>query len=320
MKLYCYPHQNFGDGPLNHWLWPQLLPGLLDPASDRLFVGIGSLLNDLLPTRPVKAILGSGIGYGQGTPAPDATWRIYAVRGPRSAQALGLDPRAAITDSAMLVRAVPLPFAPKRHRVSFMPHWWSDAYGHWRAACDLAGIHFIDPMAGVEAVLTDLRQTELLISEALHGTIVADAVRTPWVPVTAYKHILPLKWHDWVESVDLPYQPYRLTPLYLPAAVQARLRRLKGWPQRGPLARVAEWLVVKPAGALSGAWYRRQVARTARDLQHLAAHAAPQLTTDPVLDRVTTRLLAAVDQLKADYHAGRLVPNATAQPVVMLSL
>lgn len=318
MKLFCYPHQNFGDGPLNHWLWPQLLPGLLQPESERLFVGIGSLLNDLLPAQPLKVVFGTGIGYGQRTPAPDATWRVYAVRGPLSAQALGLDPAAAITDSAMLVRAVPLPPVAKQFKVSYMPHWWSDVHGHWRAACDLAGIHFIDPLAGVETVLTELRQTELLISEALHGAIVADALRTPWVPVTAYKHILHLKWHDWCQSVGLAFQPHRLAPLYQPEAVRARVRRLPGWPQRGGAARVAEQ-ALRPAAAVSGWWYQRQVERNARTLQHLAATAQPQLTPDPTLDRVLSRLLAALETLKADYQAGRLTANAQPQPVVTLT-
>ncbi|MCC7359790.1 MAG: hypothetical protein IT317_09950 [Anaerolineales bacterium] len=318
MKLFCYPHANFGDGPLNNWLWPQLIPGLLDECGDQLFVGIGSLLNDMLPREPLKAVLGTGIGYGQGTPRPDGTWRIYAVRGPRSAQALGLDARAAITDAAMLVRALNLPARPKRHPVAYMPHWWSDAHGQWRAACDLAGLYFIDPQSGAEAVLNDLRETELLISEALHGAIVADALRTPWVPVAAYKHILALKWLDWAESVELPYEPHRLEPQYQPEAVRARLRRLRGWPQHGRAAQLAEALVARPAGAVSGGWYRRQVERNARTLQHLAATAAPQLTRDAVLDRVVGRLLAALEQLKADIQAGRMVVNAAPGPVVVL--
>lgn len=319
MKLFCYPHQNFGDAPLNGWLWPQLLPNVLDAENDRLFVGIGSLLNDMLPAQPLKVVFGSGIGYGQHTPAPDAAWRIYAVRGPLSARALGLDPQAAITDAAMLVHAVPLPPVTKQYRVAYMPHWWSDVHGDWRAACDLAGIHFIDPMAGVETVLTELRQTELLISEALHGTIVADALRTPWVPVWAYKHILRLKWEDWCQSVDLPYQPHRLAPLYQPDAVRAKLRRLKGWPHSGRLGRVAEQLLVRPAGALGGWWYQRQVERNARALQHLAAHAAPQLTTDPVIDRVTSRMLAALHTLQADYWAGRMFGSRDQRPVMVLT-
>jgi succinoglycan biosynthesis protein ExoV len=200
-----------------------------------------------------------------------------------------------------------------------MPHWWSDVHGQWRAACDLAGIHFIDPLSGVEAVLNDLRETELLISEALHGAIVADALRTPWVPVTAYKHILAFKWLDWAESVELPYIPHRLEPQYQPEAVRSRLRRLKGWPQAGIGARLAETLVARPAGAVSGAWYRRQVERNARTLQHLAATAAPHLTREPVLDRVVSRLLAALDQFRADLQAGRLVVNSAPAPVVVLT-
>jgi hypothetical protein len=144
LKLHCYLHRNFGDGPLNTWLWPQLLPNMLHAESERLFVGIGSLLNDGLPAQPLKVIFGSGIGYGQ----------------------------------------------------------------------------------------------------------------------------------------------------------------------------LAEHLVARPAGWMSTAWYDRQVERNARTLQHLAAHAQPQLTRDAVIQRVTTRLMSALETLKANYQAGRLLPSAQGRSVV----
>ena len=37
----------------------------------------------------------------------------------------------------------------------------------------------------------------------------ADAVRTPWVPVALYRHILGGKWVDWTASLGLEYRPVR---------------------------------------------------------------------------------------------------------------
>ena len=72
MKLYYYNAQengfklgNFGDD-LNPWIWHRVIPELFEGQSDsKLFVGIGTLLNDFLPPEPTKIIFGSGAGYGK---------------------------------------------------------------------------------------------------------------------------------------------------------------------------------------------------------------------------------------------------------------
>ncbi len=183
MKLYYYQEvENFGD-VLNGWLWPQLLPGILDQDERSIFVGIGTLLNDLLPRKPMKVIFGAGVGYGGGLPVIDETWKIYCVRGPLSAQALGLDRNLAITDPAILLRTIDLPLKEKRYRASFIPHWESTAYWDWQKLCGDAGVHFIHPMSPLESILSDIQRSELVVTEAMHGAVIADAMRVPWVPL-----------------------------------------------------------------------------------------------------------------------------------------
>ena len=65
MKLFYYkdPGGNFGDD-LNAWLWPRLIPELLDDRDDTLFVGIGSILDRRIPQEPRKIVFGTGVGYG----------------------------------------------------------------------------------------------------------------------------------------------------------------------------------------------------------------------------------------------------------------
>ena len=82
MRLYYYrdPVGNFGDD-LNPWLWSRLIPDLLDDQSDELFVGIGTLLNQLVPKATRTVVFGSGAGYGE-LPEIYETWEFYCVRGP----------------------------------------------------------------------------------------------------------------------------------------------------------------------------------------------------------------------------------------------
>jgi succinoglycan biosynthesis protein ExoV len=87
---------------------------------------------------------------------------------------------------------------------------------------------YIDPHGSVEEVLRSIASAEVLFTEAMHGAILADTLRIPWVPVQAYKHICGFKWRDWCQSLALDYHPVRLLPLWDDAqcsTVQQRLRR-----------------------------------------------------------------------------------------------
>jgi len=75
---------------------------------------------------------------------------------------------------------------------------------------------FIDPQQQVDDVLDAIGSTSLLITEALHGAIVADALRVPWVPVSASPAVLDVKWQDWCQSVGLTYKPEKLPALWQP--------------------------------------------------------------------------------------------------------
>jgi succinoglycan biosynthesis protein ExoV len=286
MKLYFYDHQNFGDA-LNPFLWNALLPGIFDGDERELFVGIGTLLNDGVPRRAQKYVFGSGVGYGSAPPVMDARWKIYWVRGPLTARALGLDENAVITDGAALLRTLDLPPARKTNQTVFMPHWRSTAFWDWREVCRAAGLTYVDPCAPVPEVLDALRGAKLVIAEALHGAIAADAFRVPWVPMRAYRSVLVSKWEDWCGSMGLAYQPVSLPPLYSAQSIAARF---KGGGSAWARAAAA------PAGWLSPLL----VARAVKTLQAIEKNSAPRLSGEKNLARAIERMQAQLARFSSD--------------------
>ena len=241
MKLFYYrgDKPNFGDD-LNAWMWPRLMPGVWDDDEKVIFLGIGSILFDSFPKTSHKIVFGAG--YGGYTPLPqiDQNWKFYFVRGKYTAKSVNIDPALGIGDAAILLRSCIGPLPAKRHKVSFMPHWESTLSGNWRQACKLAGIHYIDPTATVEQTLDDILSSELVITEAMHGAIVSDALRVPWVAVTPLQTRHHMKWQDWASALDLTFSPH---PLGASTLLESALQWSEGNPNlTGKLLRRGDFL------------------------------------------------------------------------------
>lgn len=207
---------NFGDD-LNELIWPRVLPADVREAADVVLVGIGSLLDEArFRGRVIKGrrtfVLGSGAAYGR---LPDGwkDWRYLAVRGPLTA-ALVDRPDAAITDSAALLAALPdlVPRADRRDAILFMPHHRTLVNSDWPAAAAQAGMAFVDPQWRPERILEAYGRAKLVVTEAMHGAIVADTLRIPWVPVLISSEVSIFKWRDWLGSLAVPYRPVKLPP------------------------------------------------------------------------------------------------------------
>ncbi|PTD96771.1 polysaccharide pyruvyl transferase [Pseudothauera lacus] len=288
MRLHYYkdPRGNFGDD-LNAWLWPRILPGVHDDDERELFVGIGTLINHRLPATPLKHIVGSGVGYGR-TPVPDASWVVHAVRGPLSAAALGLEAGRAITDAAVLIRLLGLHLPARRSRCGLVVTGDSLARYDWQAVCELAGIRFISCHWDVDRVLQAMGECELLLCEAMHGAIVADALRIPWLPVSLYGRLLEFKWQDWLASLQMSYRPEHLTALHA-APAEDPLSRVKQACKRS-LHRI---------GLYASAWSPPRARPTgARELEqtlsqlHKLASSSGMLSPERLLDEHVERYLA----------------------------
>lgn len=304
MKLYYFqdPLGNFGDD-LNPWLWDRLMPSVFDGRDDELLVGIGTLINHRLPVAPMKHIFGSGLGYGE-APAIDNRLRFHAVRGFETAAALGLPHEKVITDAAILVRTVTVPRAPERTvRFGFMPTGHSIANGDWQQIAQELGFHYISCHWDVERVLLEMSRCEILITEAMHGAIVADALRIPWIPVSCYPMTLDFKWRDWLSSLDMRYEPSRLTPLYSEERqTSAARQRLVNSVKRG-LRQAGWWRAnwTAPPAARSGPRERECVLAELRSV----AERSPQLSADAIIERHTERFLTLVERFTAERRSSR---------------
>ena len=214
MKLLYYvddDRSNFGDD-LNRWLWKRLLGSALDVDDGTVLLGIGTILaRGFVPPARKYIVLSSGVGYD--APPSDfggPSWQVLAVRGPLTASVLELTPDKAATDGAALLRLLPacepLPES-ERSGIVFMPHYESLAAGNWRQVSEMAGVEFLDPCADSEITVQRIRRARLVIADAMHAAIVADALRVPWIPVVLSPHSSTFKWLDWTMSLDLPYRP-----------------------------------------------------------------------------------------------------------------
>ena len=242
--FYSSPKGNFGDD-LNPWLWPKLL-GDVSSLPDAFFLGIGSLLHGQSPLL-AKAAGKRKIVFGTGVrPSPtfssfqvDNSWDIRFLRGPLSAISLG-NRYEYIADGAYAVRLVEdfrrLAAVDKRYETSLMPYFHSLDYLDWEAICRELGFHYISPRSekGVEDTLREIAASRRLITEAMHGAILADVFRVPWhrfvfsTPHTEGAMVSDFKWKDWLFSIDA--YDYRTTfvPFHRKSRVQEWLRKLSG--------------------------------------------------------------------------------------------
>jgi len=234
---------NFGD-ELNGWLWDKLFPKTTD---DNYFLGMGTVLHKDNITRfnlqpdLTKIVFGTGIrGFNsEFSEFIDDTWDIRFLRGPLSALALG-NKYPYITDGAYAVRQTDffrqIKDSPKKYKVSLMPHFCSVKLFNWEKLCKELGWHYISPCCGVENIEQTLREiavSEKIISEAMHGAILADIFRVPWARFaynTCYAESIDIsefKWNDWLYSVDLYSVNFVRIPIDLPSKIIRKITNKK---------------------------------------------------------------------------------------------
>ena len=331
MKLYyAYTQKgNFGDD-LNPYVFTRLFPGLLDEDQRDILVGIGTILNHKIPREPFKYVFGSGFGYGGRPDFTSNRWKIYCVRGPHTAARLKLDISLAATDPAALISRYIPRFSGEPSGIGFIPHFESLDLGFWPEAASEAGLQFINPRASLNEVINGIQSCEVVITESLHGAIVSDCLRIPWIAVRPIVESHRKKWLDWASSLEINLQAKQLVPSSQSEARNAIWTRIRG-PIKTLLA--SNFLTI---GLLNGSpqteapeFYRNdknssQVSRNMPDVAqsphrtpssadklHIQRAACrlqelrqcePQLSTDRALTGALARLDNAADRLRRDFN------------------
>lgn len=230
MKLLYFTRKlNFGDA-LNKYIFNFYIPELLDEDESIVLLGIGTILGLIKPKEECKKIFVFSSGYGYGAiPEIDQRYDFICIRGPLTAKALGISQDLAITDGAVLLKGMPLEKQKKAYKWSFIPHMESEKqFSDWERIIKSAGGHYISPANEPEFVIEEILKSELIVAEAMHGAIVADTLRIPWIAARTNTYINSFKWNDWLSGIDLPYNPIDFPPVYSSDRIKSIFKKKLG--------------------------------------------------------------------------------------------
>ncbi|HEY9549390.1 MAG TPA: polysaccharide pyruvyl transferase family protein, partial [Kiloniellaceae bacterium] len=275
---------NFGDD-VNPFLLERVFAKRLIASETVCIMGIGTIINDrnvaALDRYSTKIIFSSGAGYEELRNSLDSSWRVACVRGPKTAAMMKVDASKAVCDGAVLLSdyydIVP---AARRERVAFVPHvntTWAIGRG-LREICGELGLAYVSPDLPRDEFVREISRSDLVLTEAMHGAILADAMRTPWVCCHIMFHNR-FKWEDWCASVGVAYDPVFLGPRFSDAALTS--------PAKLPhflIGRLRRW-------------------RIKAHLKKLLASCDPQLSDEVVLAAKKHELRRLADDINQEFAA-----------------
>lgn len=287
--------KNFGD-ELNKDFWFNLFGQRLKQfATDEAILGIGSILNYDTSAYKRIHVLGSGSGYSTLKIPNINDYKFWFVRGPNTAKVLGIDSNLAITDPAILVQDIYKFKVPcqKTGKKLFIPHYTSALDADWEEVCSRAGMSYRDPRSSLEDICNDIASSELVISESLHGAILADMYRVPWILVaTPPIYRSDFKWHDWCASLNLEYVYNELPWLHTNHLSFGRrtvnlLKSSLAANNIGP----NRWLMKR--FVLHG---EKEIDACAQILLKISRQSMPRLSRDDHFDTLKTRMYSALEE------------------------
>lgn len=210
---------NFGDD-LNPPFFDFLCPGHEKADFDRL-IGIGTLLNESLGKVQNSIIFGSGYGQGIAPQIDFATTKILGVRGPITAEALGLE----ATESVIGDPALYLPkISTLNGGTSPAPNSIVIALHHRTAelwqfpAEEVSGVCFLDPgKTDLVDYIETIKSAKYVVAEAMHGAIVAAAYNVPFVKARILGKTNRTKWDDFLGALSMQCSEEVVLPIPEPA-------------------------------------------------------------------------------------------------------
>ena len=187
-----------------------------------------------------------------------------------------------------------------------MPHHQSDFTGTWEETCRRAGVRYLNPCGDSRTTVETLRRARLVLADAMHAAIVADALRVPWVPVATSLEISSFKWIDWTRSMNLEYRPVLVPPHNRSSLWRefiVRVLRLKNfYTPLDPETQLAHWSAQQrnpsPSGEPVQKALRTRAAgkRVMRLIENLDGFGVLKRTDDRLLDAAAKTLRKAAFQ------------------------
>ena len=204
MQLIYHKGQNFGD-TLNKYVFEGLHPGCW--KDDEIeFWGIGSILGLKTPLTETKKIFVFSSGYAPKMPdtygatpnLDDYRFDIRAVRGPISSSFLPDDKQTKQFGDAGLLISEVVPTSATKSGIGLMPHISTERrFPDIKRLCDELNIQYVSPSIEGDLGAKKISGLDLLLTEAMHGAIVADAYDVPRFNVTFSRDINLYKWQDY---------------------------------------------------------------------------------------------------------------------------
>jgi succinoglycan biosynthesis protein ExoV len=159
----------------------------------------------------------------------------------------------------------------------------------------------------VDRVLVEIQQTEILLAEAMHGAIVADALRVPWIPVRMYSQFMEFKWRDWTQSIQVPFKLTNVAPIFTrELTLQRALVHAwkKGWAKTGLGKDKWHRLPLRTSSD-------REISNSLRSLERLARDSNSCLSADKTIYEVETKLSARLSDLREAWQRRQFTPFAS---------
>ena len=292
--------KNFGD-LLNPLIFNHFLPGFFDEDPTSIFLGIGTILGLERGNSETRKIVFFSSGYGFGdtftygeTPVIDERYDIICLRGPLTAKVLQKNPSLAISDGALLLHHMHFPAQKKKYKYAYIPHHVSEGmFDAWDEIADSAGLHYISPQNDAMDVIQQIQQSELVISEAMHGAIIADIFRIPWIPVKAYSHINEFKWQDWTMSVNIELEFQHLSSLFNERKIQEMMNQQMGQKWLKPFTGIARDMYK----FMHNQFRKKEVIKELKQLKSQR----PYLSKEESVRDKSDQLLEKIDWLKNKY-------------------